>query len=92
MRVAADVMREVKKLDVGLAGTWKFRTDAPLRKAVFERSGSLCASRAGPWRTVSVNDIVVLAMQVSIVKSLTKENDEAGTERQGNYKFPVKKA
>jgi hypothetical protein len=49
----------VRTATCSLAWTWKLRAEAALRKAVFESSGSLCARRAGPWRTVRVNDIVV---------------------------------
>jgi hypothetical protein len=60
-------MREVKKLGVGLAGTWKLRIEPA---ADLESAGSRCAMRAGPWLRVSVNDIVFLAMQVSVVEGL----------------------
>jgi hypothetical protein len=89
----ADVTRDVKKLAVGLDWTWKLRTDAVLRKAVFDSSGSLCASRAGPWRKVIVKDIVVLAMQVLLgdTQSFTKEKVEAGTGNREYYKSPGKR-
>jgi len=54
-------MREVKKptAALGLAGWWKLRTGAAARNALLVSSGSRCATRAGPCRMLSVNDMVL---------------------------------
>ena len=62
------VRDDVKKVpDAGFEDWWKARAGAPDRKAVLENSGSLDAMRAGPCRTVTVNDMMLC---VHVVNSL----------------------